>query len=309
MQFNSIRSFHWAAHYESILLAAEHLCVAPSAISSQISQLEKRYGLKLFQRTSNSIQLTPLGMSLKKETDKLFQAVDRVDQLLIKTKDRRSKTFNLGSENLGYVLDLLKNDTLFLNDYIIRFFDSQHSSLIKMINQNKLDILIAYSTSLDGIESPEDNLNRFWLSRSHLCLIASSELKGLPSKISNRTDLINVLTTHPMIGRTKGSFTRYLQEEIYKRLQIEKNYYSEVSNRESFHKLIQKNLGLGFLICDKRSQLDGIQKIDFPDDDEILDLLSIDQYMYYMSDLEEHRIIKFLKSQRTDRHHPAQAYG
>ena len=277
--------------------------ITPSAISTQINELEKRYGIKLFQRTGNSLELTPFGMSLKNETDELFESVERVEGVLGKLKNRKSKIFNIGLESHEFALEILEQKKRLHDNYLMRFFELSHSHLIQMFEKHKIDILIANSTENTPINI-KNNFTKYWLRNCRLCLISNPELCKQEKPIATNADLVELLQKFHVISRAKGSLTRSLQQKIYERLGMEENNFAEISNRESFIRLIKNKTGVGFMICDGLQKMDNLNYIYLPQNEMTSDILSINQYLYYMNDLEGHEIIKLLKSKRINRHHP-----
>lgn len=61
---STFRTFEAAARHLSFRKAAEELNVTPSAVSQQIKKLESYLGVELFQRCSNSLQLSAHGVSM-----------------------------------------------------------------------------------------------------------------------------------------------------------------------------------------------------------------------------------------------------
>lgn len=57
----SIRAFEAAARHLSFKLAADELCVTPTAVSHQVKALEDHFGVKLFHRLTRSLRLTSEG--------------------------------------------------------------------------------------------------------------------------------------------------------------------------------------------------------------------------------------------------------
>ncbi|MFD9328218.1 LysR family transcriptional regulator [Streptomyces sp. NPDC060065] len=57
--------------------AAERLGIAAPPLSRAIAQLERRLGVKLFERTSRHVELTPAGKVFLVEARKALQAIDR----------------------------------------------------------------------------------------------------------------------------------------------------------------------------------------------------------------------------------------
>lgn len=84
---NSIRAFEAAARHLSLTKAAEELCVTSTALSHQISGLEKRLGRKLFHRTARGITLTELGKQLYPPLFTAFQTIGSAFDQLEKADD------------------------------------------------------------------------------------------------------------------------------------------------------------------------------------------------------------------------------
>jgi len=73
----SLRAFESAARHLSFRAAAEELSVTQSAISHQVAELERRLGVKLFDRHSRRVALTPAGEQYHPH---LREAFDRIAQ-------------------------------------------------------------------------------------------------------------------------------------------------------------------------------------------------------------------------------------
>ena len=59
----SLMAFEAIARRKSFNLAAAELHLTPSAISHQVARLEKLLGLRLFERSTKGVELTPAGQS------------------------------------------------------------------------------------------------------------------------------------------------------------------------------------------------------------------------------------------------------
>jgi DNA-binding transcriptional LysR family regulator len=78
MEFTALRYFFETAKTGSIRQAAEHIHVAPSAISRQIAKLEHELGAPLFERRSSGVRLTPAGDLLAKQLQSTVRDLMRV---------------------------------------------------------------------------------------------------------------------------------------------------------------------------------------------------------------------------------------
>lgn len=73
----ALRSFEAAGRHQSFKDAARELHLTPSAISHQIQRLEADLGLRLFQRGTRSITLTPVGAAYLIEITRAFDGIAR----------------------------------------------------------------------------------------------------------------------------------------------------------------------------------------------------------------------------------------
>jgi DNA-binding transcriptional LysR family regulator len=78
VDFTALRYFFEAARTGSIRQAAEHIHVAPSAISRQIAKLEHELGAPLFERRSSGVKLTAAGELLAGQLQSTVRDIYRV---------------------------------------------------------------------------------------------------------------------------------------------------------------------------------------------------------------------------------------
>jgi LysR family glycine cleavage system transcriptional activator len=92
MRPNMIRGlvvFCAAARYLSFKMAADELCITPSAVSHQIKNLEDLIGAPLFERRTRAIILTPVGAALYSQTSPLLSSLDAVTSSFLEKSRRR----------------------------------------------------------------------------------------------------------------------------------------------------------------------------------------------------------------------------
>lgn len=86
MELRQLRYFIEVAEREHMSEAADHLHVAQSAVSFQISKLEDELGVKLFDRVGRNVKLTHIGEiflhHVKKALDDLEYAQEKIDEYL-----------------------------------------------------------------------------------------------------------------------------------------------------------------------------------------------------------------------------------
>ena len=76
MELRQLRYFVEVAEREHVSEAAEHLHIAQSAISRQISRLEDELGVLLFEKIGRNIQLTPIGKIFLIHAKTAIQAIE-----------------------------------------------------------------------------------------------------------------------------------------------------------------------------------------------------------------------------------------
>ena len=74
--FKTLKTFATAARLENFKAAASELHVSPSAISHQIKVLEDWLGVRLFERTTRQVSITPAGARPSRKLQRQFQAID-----------------------------------------------------------------------------------------------------------------------------------------------------------------------------------------------------------------------------------------
>lgn len=89
-----LRTFCFAARYESFKAAADALFITPSAVSQQIKNLEQELGVKLFERGARDLALTEDGEAL---FDELNPLIDRIDEVVAEFRGtgRRKKSLRI----------------------------------------------------------------------------------------------------------------------------------------------------------------------------------------------------------------------
>jgi DNA-binding transcriptional LysR family regulator len=85
----SLRVFCVAARTRNFRLAADEVCLTPSAVSHQIRELEDVLGVQLFERTSRTVELTAAGRTLLVEIEPLLEALERSLTLIARRSRRR----------------------------------------------------------------------------------------------------------------------------------------------------------------------------------------------------------------------------
>ncbi|OUS02301.1 LysR family transcriptional regulator [Gammaproteobacteria bacterium 54_18_T64] len=77
-----VQVFLKVAHYENISKAALDLAMSQSAVSSALSDFERHYDIRLFDRNGKKLQLNELGRALRPQAQALYEQAQAFEQRL-----------------------------------------------------------------------------------------------------------------------------------------------------------------------------------------------------------------------------------
>ena len=95
------------ARHTSLAAAAQELGVTPPAVSRRLAALEDRLGVRLLQRTTRRLSLTPEGERYAEEARRILDEVDALERSLAASRDvprgllRINATFGFGRRHLS----------------------------------------------------------------------------------------------------------------------------------------------------------------------------------------------------------------
>jgi len=167
----------------SITRLAKRLNVAQPWISAQIQKLETEFGVKLFERLSTGLELTPEGRELLPHAQQIAAAFNKFRDLARTMGDVRSKTVRIGSHLPMFTVPALRT----LNDEFIRRY-SQYSllakaevtpSLLSNLRLGLLDVVATISPFEDENKGEFSTIN-LGILRPYLLAPASSKLAVSP---------------------------------------------------------------------------------------------------------------------------------
>jgi LysR family glycine cleavage system transcriptional activator len=88
---NAVRAFEAAARHQSLVRAADELCVTPTAVSHQIRLLEDFLQFKLFLRKNSRLELTPESRMCLEHLTSALDTIDDALNMLRKPKEARDR--------------------------------------------------------------------------------------------------------------------------------------------------------------------------------------------------------------------------
>ncbi len=140
MEIRQLVYFINACQFQSFTKAADACGVVQTAITHQISALEKELGTRLFTRGKQGVRLTNAGKVFYKEAKALVEQAERARQLVSDVTKGRQRTLYL-----GYSGQLLRSDL----PVLLSRFRREHPEMPVRLEQGATDTLI------DRLESGE----------------------------------------------------------------------------------------------------------------------------------------------------------
>lgn len=244
-----IQCFLSVAEYLNFTEAANHLFVAQSSLSRNISNLETELGMTLFTRTKKYVRLTPSGAVLYDEFSKLMMLGKSAIE-----KARNAELGEKGSVALG-VIETQRSEN-FLPDTLnqlrtnhpnirIDIISGSFSELRKAVLDGSIDI--ALTMDFDLIDYPtEDIVYQIFFHSTPKCVIAKSH------PLARQTPLhLDALSTEPMIAISpsvsRGAYNNIMQFcERHGFSPSETIYVNTIQNV-----LLKVEAGLGFSVLDE----------------------------------------------------------
>jgi DNA-binding transcriptional LysR family regulator len=87
MDLGRLRALHAVASYKTVLAAGEALHCTPSAVSQQLTKLERETGATLVEKHGRGLRLTEAGRVLARHAEKVLATVDEAEAALAAHRD------------------------------------------------------------------------------------------------------------------------------------------------------------------------------------------------------------------------------
>ena len=213
-----IKYFVTVVDCNSFTEAAEQCFISQSAISQQISALEKDMGVALLKREARRFTLTPAGEYLYRHGKALLQQADAVRAETIRIGQNVRQTLRVGylEEYEGTAMrETVYEFTAHHPDVVLNIVKSSHEGLFLGISQGTLDLVFSYQRRAFSEEYVNHHL------RYVPCMVELSARNPLASLESVRTDQ---LTELPCILIAKREQQEIEREYYHTILGIGSNY-------------------------------------------------------------------------------------
>jgi len=240
MNLERLKVFSTVANLKSFTRAAEELYMTQPAISKNIKQIEEFYGVVLFRRIGNHIELTEAGNKLLQFANDILKLADEAKEALNEGKllAEEKVVLSVGSTVGVYILPLV------LKRFIKKYPNVQFT--IEISNAQKiLDKFVEGSIDMGiiGALVHKTSLNyQPFISEELKLIVANNHPWSAVDEI-----VVSDLKGQSFFLREKGSGLRYVVEERLKKAGLELDNVTEMPNNEAIVKLVEAGLGVSIV--------------------------------------------------------------
>jgi len=243
MEINQLLSFFEIVKTGSFSKASENVCRSPSALSHQITKLEKELKVQLFERLGKTVKLKEEGRILYNTIGAFINDLENLKKIYEDMQDcaRGSLTIATTSGVMRYVLPRIL--AKFINQFPkikLKLITSHITSEIhSMVTNDQVDIGIGPNPRQP---CPQDLVFLLWKSFDRILLVARSHPLAKKRKIT-----LSEIAKYPLILPREGTTIRKNIEETFDREKVSYEIVMEIDIVENIKKYVEIGFGPSIL--------------------------------------------------------------
>lgn len=228
--------FMATAKYQNVSMAAEALYMSQSAASAALSQIEKQFDIKLFERTGKSLKLSNQGHAVLDQAQQLMDQAARFEDLL-------SDNLNAGHIKVGASLTIgnylgVKLYSEYLQNFPkaqTEFKISNSPDIVNKVVNYEIDV------GLIEFESHHPDLELIpWRSDRLIACCAPHHPQAKKPELLDEDILANRWIIREAESGTRQTFNQAMGGLIHRL-----NIYLELDHNEAIKRAVEAGLGLG----------------------------------------------------------------
>jgi len=240
MNLNQLLTFYHAAQEMNFSRAAAGLNVTQPAISTQIRLLEQELGVRLFARLGKRLVLTEPGEVLLGYAKKIFSLHHEAGEVMDQMRLVRRGTLKLGSARTyaRHILPpLLANYQNHYPQVNIVLMEGSSQDMTRSLRSLEVEVaLVAYAGPVKQIKFD------FFKSEELVVIVHPNHDLAFKDEVS-----LERLAQEPFLMREKGSGTRRVVDELFKRHGSKARVVFETSNAEVIKEQVSRGVGVSIL--------------------------------------------------------------
>jgi DNA-binding transcriptional LysR family regulator len=234
-----LKVFETVARLLSFSRAAEELHLTQPAVSTQVSKLEERVGLPLFEQLGKKIYLTPAGTTLLSYSRVIIQQIQSAEQAMAQFKGVSGGKLNVAVISAGdYFFPRILVD--FASRHVgvtLNFTVHNREELLAQLSGNTTDLAIMVRPPNDL-----DTVNEAFAPHPYVIVAASSHPLAQRKRIP-----VSVLMREQFVVREKGSDTWQSMKEGFGDKFTQIKIAMEIKSTETIKQAVIAGMGVSFL--------------------------------------------------------------
>ncbi|MBA8876379.1 LysR substrate-binding domain-containing protein [Phyllobacterium myrsinacearum] len=233
--FTHLRSFHAVAQHHGFTAAAKAMNVSQPTVTSQVRELEERYGVELFLRQGRRVELTDSGKALFEISSRIIKLHEDAEELLSSSGQLTTGHLRIAAVGPFHATEMVSR---FLARYpaikITMLLGNSHQSLTRLLDLEADVAIVAHMVDDNRIYSVPFS--------THEVVVFVNEDHPWHGRETIR---IRELEDQRLILRETGSTTRRALEEVAAKANVIIAPFLEIGSREGVWKAVERGLGIG----------------------------------------------------------------
>ena len=232
MELRELRSFCADARVHSISMAAQELGLGQPTVTTHIKKLEEELGMVLFDRVKRPIQLTLAGDRLSGIATPLVEGIDSLATMTTAAEER-------GPVQIASTPDIIPHTLIRVVRVFLARFPQVHLRIRSGTREEVLHMVQDGEVDLGVVQHPEksEGLDFQGLFLYERVLITPLDHPLLSEPLT----VIDQIARYPLIMMGRGTYTRAILEEEFRRKGLEYDIVVELDSMD----MIKRYVGLG----------------------------------------------------------------
>ena len=233
--FTHLRSFHAVAENRGFTAAANALHISQPTVTTQVKELEERYGVELLLRLGRRVELTDTGAALFDISRRIMKLHEEADELLLSSGKLTTGQLRIAAVGPFHATEMVSR-------FLTRYPSIKISMLLGNSDQTLSRILDLEADVAILAHVVED-------ARVHSIPFSTHEVVVFVNADHpwHGRDSVGIaeLADQPLILRETGSTTRRALEAAAERAHVTIKPFLEIGSREGVWKAVERGLGIG----------------------------------------------------------------
>jgi DNA-binding transcriptional LysR family regulator len=240
LNLHQLSVFRAVARHQSFTRAAEELFISQPAVSAHVRELERHYGIELFEPAGRGVRLTEAGRLLEEYADRLLGLVEEAHRAMDELKGLERGHLSVGASSIPGAYFLPAELARFKERYphvIVEVRMADTHEVLGMVHRGEVEIAVV------GELQEQAGLRRRPYRSDELILVVPPRHRWAREGLRDLAELAQ----EPLILREHGSSTRENAEALLREQGITPSVLLEWRSAEAIKKGVEAGLGVSIM--------------------------------------------------------------